>query len=84
MLFLPTNYIRSSVFYNDFFLVFYNACFWVFFSYMAAPPPYNPYAGYPVPPVPMASPSPVPGPTAYAPVQVINLDLGNCLVRFKI
>jgi hypothetical protein len=47
----------------------------VFFSYIAAPPPYNPYAGYPMPPVPMTSPSPVPGPTAYAPVQVINLNL---------
>ena len=35
------------------------------------PPPYNPYAAYPVPPVAMTSPSPVTGPTAYAPVQVI-------------
>uniref|UniRef100_A0A453RWF4 RRM domain-containing protein n=1 Tax=Aegilops tauschii subsp. strangulata TaxID=200361 RepID=A0A453RWF4_AEGTS len=42
---------------------------WGTAGYMAAPPPYNPYAGYPVPTVPMTSPSPVPGPTAYAPVQ---------------
>ncbi|XP_048549893.1 RNA-binding protein with multiple splicing-like [Triticum urartu] len=56
---------------------------WGTAGYMAAPPPYNPYAGYPVPTVPMASPSPVPGPTAYAPVQVINLNLGNCLVRIQ-
>jgi hypothetical protein len=55
-------------------MVFSNASFWVFFSYIAAPPPYNPYAAYPVPPVPMTSPSPVP-PTAYAPVQVIIFDL---------
>ncbi|RCV30456.1 hypothetical protein SEVIR_6G104300v4 [Setaria viridis] len=41
---------------------------WGTAGYIAAPPPYNPYA-YPVPPVAMTSPSPVPGPTAYAPVQ---------------
>ncbi|KAK1608660.1 hypothetical protein QYE76_032333 [Lolium multiflorum] len=41
---------------------------WGTAGYLAAPPPYNPYAAYPVPPVPMTSPSPVP-PTAYAPVQ---------------
>ncbi|KAG0523136.1 hypothetical protein BDA96_07G098000 [Sorghum bicolor] len=38
-------------------------------GYITAPPPYNPYAAYPVPPVAMTSPSPVTGPTAYAPVQ---------------
>ncbi|KAL6638716.1 hypothetical protein ACP70R_023575 [Stipagrostis hirtigluma subsp. patula] len=42
---------------------------WGTAGYIAAPPPYNPYAAYPVPPVAMTSPSPVPGPTAYAPVQ---------------
>lgn len=40
--------------------------------YMApAPPPYDPYGGYPVPPVPMPAPSPVPAPSSYVPVQVI-------------
>ncbi|PWZ27892.1 Cell wall integrity protein scw1 [Zea mays] len=38
-------------------------------GYITAPPPYNPYAAYPVPPVAMTSPAPVTGPTAYAPVQ---------------
>ncbi|XP_022716531.1 RNA-binding protein with multiple splicing 2-like isoform X2 [Durio zibethinus] len=32
------------------------------------PPPYDPYGGYPVPPVPMPTPSPVP-PSSYVPVQ---------------
>ncbi|GAB4850451.1 hypothetical protein Ancab_029755 [Ancistrocladus abbreviatus] len=39
-------------------------------GYMApAPPPYDPYAGYPVPPVPMAAPAPIPAPSSYVPVQ---------------
>ncbi|XP_010259754.1 PREDICTED: cell wall integrity protein scw1 [Nelumbo nucifera] len=39
-------------------------------GYMApAPPPYDPYGGYPVPPVPMPTPAPVPAPSGYAPVQ---------------
>lgn len=37
------------------------------------PPPYDPYGGYPVPPVPMPAPAPVPGPSSYVPVQVILL-----------
>lgn len=42
------------------------------FRYMApAPPPYDPYAGYPVTPVPMPSPAPVAAPSSYVPVQVI-------------
>ncbi|KNA18250.1 hypothetical protein SOVF_072300 [Spinacia oleracea] len=38
-------------------------------GYMAPPPPppYDPYGGYPVPPVPM--PAPVPAPSSYVPVQ---------------
>lgn len=40
--------------------------------YMAPPPPpYDPYGGYPVPPVPMPAPAPVPAPSSYVPVQVI-------------
>lgn len=39
-------------------------------GYMApAPPPYDPYAGYPVPQVPMSAPTPVPAPSSYVPVQ---------------
>ncbi|KAL3825035.1 hypothetical protein ACJIZ3_021064 [Penstemon smallii] len=45
-------------------------------GYMApAPPPYDPYAGYALPPVPMPAPAPppapapVPAPSSYAPVQ---------------
>ncbi|KAF8389326.1 hypothetical protein HHK36_026020 [Tetracentron sinense] len=41
-------------------------------GYMApAPPPYDPYGGYPVPPVamPTSTPVPVPAPSGYAPVQ---------------
>ncbi|WMV22565.1 hypothetical protein MTR67_015950 [Solanum verrucosum] len=34
-----------------------------------APPPYNPYGGYPVAHMPMAAPAPVPAPSSYAPVQ---------------
>ncbi|KAJ9693477.1 hypothetical protein PVL29_012310 [Vitis rotundifolia] len=39
-------------------------------GYMApAPPPYDPYGAYPVPPVPMPAPAPVPAPSSYVPVQ---------------
>ncbi|XP_044486515.1 RNA-binding protein with multiple splicing 2-like [Mangifera indica] len=39
-------------------------------GYMApAPPPYDPYGGYPVPPVPMPTPAPVPAPSSYVPIQ---------------
>ncbi|XP_021298384.1 U1 small nuclear ribonucleoprotein A [Herrania umbratica] len=39
-------------------------------GYMApTPPPYDPYGGYPVPPVPMPTPAPVPAPSSYVPVQ---------------
>ncbi|KAF2286492.1 hypothetical protein GH714_017322 [Hevea brasiliensis] len=39
-------------------------------GYMApAPPPYDPYAGYPVPQVPMPTPAPIPAPSSYVPVQ---------------
>nr|XP_023885104.1 U1 small nuclear ribonucleoprotein A isoform X1 [Quercus suber] len=41
-------------------------------GYMAPPPPpppYDPYGGYPVPPVPMPAPAPVPAPSSYVPVQ---------------
>ncbi|KAL0441284.1 UNVERIFIED_CONTAM: RNA-binding protein with multiple splicing 2 [Sesamum radiatum] len=39
-------------------------------GYMAPPPPpYDPYAGYGVPPVPMPAPAPVPAPSSYVPVQ---------------
>ncbi|PIM97887.1 RNA binding protein (contains RRM repeats) [Handroanthus impetiginosus] len=39
-------------------------------GYMAPPPPpYDPYAGYPVPTVPMPAPAPVPAPSSYVPVQ---------------
>lgn len=39
-------------------------------GYMApAPPPYDPYAGYPVAPVPMPAPAPVSAPSSYVPVQ---------------
>lgn len=48
--------------------------------YMApAPPPYDPYAGYPVAPVPMPAPAPVAAPSSYVPVQVI---LSPILVHF--
>lgn len=47
-------------------------CDFVNLRYMApAPPPYDPYGGYPVPPVPMPAPTPVPAPSSYVPVQVI-------------
>ncbi|KAG8657621.1 cell wall integrity protein scw1 [Manihot esculenta] len=39
-------------------------------GYMAhAPPPYDPYGGYPVPQVPMPTPAPMPAPSSYVPVQ---------------
>nr|XP_015894111.1 U1 small nuclear ribonucleoprotein A [Ziziphus jujuba var. spinosa]XP_048319126.1 U1 small nuclear ribonucleoprotein A-like [Ziziphus jujuba var. spinosa] len=39
-------------------------------GYMAPPPPpYDPYGGYPVPPVPMPAPAPLPAPSSYVPVQ---------------
>ncbi|XP_059641390.1 cell wall integrity protein scw1 [Cornus florida] len=45
----------------------------VWHGYMApAPPPYDPYAGYPVPPVPMPAPVPVSAPSSYVPVQNIK------------
>lgn len=37
----------------------------------APPPPYDPYGGYPVPPVPMPAPAPVPAPSSYVPIQVM-------------
>ena len=42
--------------------------------YMAPPPPtYDPYGGYPVPPVPMHPPPvPAPAPSSYVPVLVIH------------
>ncbi|KAK6128143.1 hypothetical protein DH2020_038112 [Rehmannia glutinosa] len=50
------------------------AAVWGPHGYMApAPPPYDPYAGYAVPPVPMPAPAPapapVPAPSSYVPVQ---------------
>lgn len=43
------------------------------------PPPYDPYGGYPVPPVPMPAPAPVPAPSSYVPVQVMFSD--NCFLE---
>ncbi|XP_073144183.1 uncharacterized protein [Henckelia pumila] len=46
------------------------AAVWGPHGYMApAPPPYDPYAGYAVPPVPMPAPAPVPTASSYLPVQ---------------
>ncbi|KAL6560035.1 hypothetical protein OROGR_005152 [Orobanche gracilis] len=43
---------------------------WAPYGYMSpAPPPYDPYAGYAVPPVPIPAPAPVPAPSSYVPVQ---------------
>ncbi|XP_060206067.1 uncharacterized protein LOC132633578 isoform X2 [Lycium barbarum] len=43
---------------------------WAPHGYIAqAPPPYDPYGGYPVAHMPMAAPAPVPAPSSYAPVQ---------------
>ena len=36
-----------------------------------APPPYDPYGIYPVPPVLMLAPAPVPAPSSYVPIQVM-------------
>uniref|UniRef100_A0A2N9FH15 RRM domain-containing protein n=1 Tax=Fagus sylvatica TaxID=28930 RepID=A0A2N9FH15_FAGSY len=44
-------------------------------GYMAPPPPpppYDPYGGYPVPPVPMPAPTPVPAPSNFVPVQILD------------
>ncbi|GMI93248.1 hypothetical protein like AT3G21215 [Hibiscus trionum] len=38
-------------------------------GYLAPTPTYDPYGGYPVPPVPMPTPTPVPAPSSYVPVQ---------------
>lgn len=39
-------------------------------GYLAqAPPPYDPYGGYPVPHMPMPAPAPVPAPSSYVPIQ---------------
>ncbi|PPS09483.1 hypothetical protein GOBAR_AA11142 [Gossypium barbadense] len=38
-------------------------------GYLSPTPPYDPYGGYPVPPVPMPTPAPVPAPSSYVPVQ---------------
>ncbi|MBA0778925.1 hypothetical protein Gotri_003211, partial [Gossypium trilobum] len=38
-------------------------------GYLSPTPPYDPYGGYPVPPVPMPTPTPVPAPSSYVPVQ---------------
>ncbi|KAE8664538.1 hypothetical protein F3Y22_tig00112759pilonHSYRG00020 [Hibiscus syriacus] len=38
-------------------------------GYLAPTPPYDPYGGYPVPPVPMPTPTPAPAPSSYVPVQ---------------
>jgi hypothetical protein len=37
-----------------------------------APPPYDPYAGYHAPPVPMPTPPPIAAPSSYVPVQNIK------------
>ncbi|XP_024030879.1 cell wall integrity protein scw1 isoform X2 [Morus notabilis] len=43
---------------------------WGHHGFMAPPPPpYDPYGGYPVPPMPMPGPAPVPAPSSYVPVQ---------------
>lgn len=47
------------------------------FSYVAPhpPAPYDPYGGYPLPQVAMPTPSPMPAPSRYSPVQVICIIL---------
>ncbi|XP_042021550.1 RNA-binding protein, mRNA-processing factor 2a-like [Salvia splendens] len=51
-------------------------------GYMSpAPPHYDPYAGYAVPPVPMPAPAPVPAPSSYVPVQN-NKDNPPCNTLF--
>ncbi|KAF9612909.1 hypothetical protein IFM89_004325 [Coptis chinensis] len=43
---------------------------WGHQAYITPPPPqYDPYAAYPVAPVPMPTPAPLPAPSGYAPVQ---------------
>lgn len=37
---------------------------------MAPAPPYDPYGGYPVPPLQMPAPAPMPAPSSYVPIQV--------------
>lgn len=63
--------------WNDGFSVTHSDyCFWI--RYMTpAPPPYDPYTGYAVPPVPMPAPTPVPAPSSYAPVQVLPLRMSE-------
>ncbi|KAK6911116.1 RNA recognition motif domain [Dillenia turbinata] len=51
-------------------------------GYMAPPPPpYDPYGSYPVPPVPMPAPAPVPAHNTYLPVQN-NKDNPPCNTLF--
>lgn len=38
-------------------------------GYIAPPPPYDPYGGYPLPQVALPTPAPLPPPSGYAPVQ---------------
>lgn len=40
-----------------------------------APPPYDPYAGYHAPPVPMPAPAPIAAPSSYVPVQVFSFAI---------
>lgn len=58
------------------------AAVWGPHGYMSpAPPHYDPYAGYAVPPVPMPAPPPVPAPSSYVPVQN-NKDNPPCNTLF--
>lgn len=58
------------------------AAVWGPHGYMApAPPPYDPYAGYAVPPVPIPAPAPAPTPSSYVPVQN-NKDNSPCNTLF--
>uniref|UniRef100_A0A1D1YUF8 Cell wall integrity protein scw1 n=1 Tax=Anthurium amnicola TaxID=1678845 RepID=A0A1D1YUF8_9ARAE len=50
-------------------------------GYMAPPPPYDPYGGYPVPQVALPTPAPVPAPSGYAPVQNMK-DNSPCNTLF--
>lgn len=51
------------------------------------PPPFDPYGGYPIPPVPMpapvAAPAPLPAPSSYVPVQVILCYNYSFITWFK-
>lgn len=50
-----------------------------------APPPYDPYGAYPVPPVPMPAPAPVPAPSSYVPVQVMLIcHISVFIIKFMI